>query len=263
MVFMGDCPQQVDEITPAQLRFEDKVTYAIGIILAWDNTHDLDSTIQQLIALELGGDPIANIADITCDLARSGYVDTPSGLRAVRTLKTFYQSQGRRGCADSLILDDTSDETDSIEISILTPTTSALPSKTPDTRPTPIPVATNAPVPRPEEEPVFEGQISDRFCDADRPGVIEVRVREFGGIGVPATAVRVRWDNGSDTFFTGLKPLQGDGYADFDMTPGVEYVVELPDLSSPIRATLQAEPCTDAIGRATFTSYTIDFVRVE
>jgi hypothetical protein len=37
----------------------------------------------------------------------------------------------------------------------------------------------------------------------------------------------VAWEGGSDAFFTGLAPELGLGYADFEMQPGLSYILRV------------------------------------
>ena len=46
--------------------------------------------------------------------------------------------------------------------------------------------------------------------------------------------ITVSWEGGEDTFFTGLHPEMGQGYADFSMTEGVVYSLRVGDASKPV-----------------------------
>ena len=56
----------------------------------------------------------------------------------------------------------------------------------------------------------------------DEPETAKLRftVRDTAGLGVPNVGIEIRWDAGSETIYTGLKPERGVGYADFEATPG-------------------------------------------
>jgi hypothetical protein len=51
---------------------------------------------------------------------------------------------------------------------------------------------------------------------------------------VPGVQILVIWDAGQDTFYTGLKSDLGLGYADFLMTEGVLYSLQLGDSGLPV-----------------------------
>ena len=69
----------------------------------------------------------------------------------------------------------------------------------------------------------------------------------------------MRWDDGQSLFFTGLKPERGAGYADFQMQPDMEYIVEMPSLSDPIPNPLLAAECTTETGEQSIISYRMIF----
>jgi hypothetical protein len=46
---------------------------------------------------------------------------------------------------------------------------------------------------------------------------------------IPGLQIIVKWSGGEDSFFTGLKTEKGLGYADFIMTPGISYTVQVAD----------------------------------
>ncbi len=59
--------------------------------------------------------------------------------------------------------------------------------------------------------------------------------------------IDITWENGEEKFFTGLKPEQGNGYADFIMTPDVSYSVQLA-AGSDIASGLVAPTCQNPGG---------------
>ena len=62
--------------------------------------------------------------------------------------------------------------------------------------------------------------------------------------GVEALVV---WDIGQSTFFTGLKPELGPGFADFTMQEGVTYSLQLIQ-GDGLETDISAESCTDGDG---------------
>jgi hypothetical protein len=58
---------------------------------------------------------------------------------------------------------------------------------------------------------------------------------------MPGVELLVTWEGGRQSIFTGLKPDIDSGYADFLLTPGTEYAIQVlpsslpvPDLSAPV-----------------------------
>jgi hypothetical protein len=54
-----------------------------------------------------------------------------------------------------------------------------------------------------------------------------VYVRDGAGNGIPGAEITVSWSGGQDRFYTGLKSELDAGFADFQMTRGQLYRVEL------------------------------------
>ncbi|MGF1504330.1 MAG: hypothetical protein GYB64_03830 [Chloroflexi bacterium] len=98
----------------------------------------------------------------------------------------------------------------------------------------------------------------EEVCQAEGAGLIEVLVLNEGGSGVPAVPVLARWEGGQNRFFTGLKPDQGSGYADFQTTPDRIYSIELVGLSQPVVG-LSSFACTDDTGQIGTPVYTLVF----
>lgn len=249
---------------PWQLRASDKANYVVAIMLDYSYDGDLNQAVDRLLALRFPGDPIQAVADVACSLASTGYIDSNSGLRAVRTMMTFYRLQGKQGCADTLLPSTNPDPqptTSVIEVVIPTATFMPPATKTPTpvgpAGPTATPIRAILPTAAPQTGYVL-ANIST-FCSGDESGVIQVEVQDFNGQGVPGQQVRVRWDGGNNLFYTGLKPARGLGYADFTMTPGTGYTVDLPGRSDPIAEPLAAVPCTTTSGAPATTSYRVIF----
>ncbi|MHB1384737.1 MAG: hypothetical protein ACYCYC_10445 [Bellilinea sp.] len=104
--------------------------------------------------------------------------------------------------------------------SITTPSPSSDASASPQTTLTPLAAVS----PSPTRAPVYVLVEQQTVCEAGgQAGLLQVEVRDSSGEPVPGVQINIAWDGGLDTFFTGLKPAIGAGYADFQMTPGVMY----------------------------------------
>jgi len=90
--------------------------------------------------------------------------------------------------------------------------------------------------PTPTPGPSYAAAGSSRTCDpALPPGLLQVRVLDSAGKPVPGVQVIVTWDDGQDAFYTGLKPEEGAGYADFQMVEGQTYTVNLAQGGEPVK----------------------------
>lgn len=106
----------------------------------------------------------------------------------------------------------------------------------------------------------FQGRIASTFCDTELSGIVEVFVQAVGGAAIPGQRIRVRWDGGEDSFFSGLKPERGPAYADFRMQEGLAYTIDMPGQSDPITTPLLAEACFTEGGQQALRSYRVVFV---
>lgn len=256
-------PIQETNTRPDQLRDEDKAHYVVAMMLAFNYDSDLNLAVERLLAMNLGTDPIGEVAEMACDLARTGYVNGTSGLRGVRAMRTFYQLQGRTGCADTIIPDPQSVPLEiTLEVSTPTQTLPPPPTKTPGAdiwTPTPSGLVV---VPTTPPQRTYEGFVFRTYCDVELSGTLEIRVRDASNQGTSGEPVRVQWNGGSSDFVTGLKPERGVGYADFQMELDVSYIVSIPGGSDPIPQTILAHSCFTENGDEVITSYEIIFNRV-
>lgn len=121
----------------------------------------------------------------------------------------------------------------------------ATPLPSPTILPTSSPTATISPTrtqrPTPTSRPVYRLLTQTRSCERDTP-LIEVITLDALLEDLAGVEVLVRWEGGSDRFFTGFKANEQPGYGDFSMEPDTVYTIVLAD-GSPHVENLQIEPC--------------------
>ena len=230
---------------PWQLDDAGRANYIAGITLQYSYDSDLAKAVNRLVVLKFNGDPIQAVADTACKLASSIYVDNSSGQRAVRSMMTFYQLQGRTGCADTLLaLTDQSTPNAIIEASTPTLRPPATKTPTPPAPDQPSPTPPNVVIPTIQPQADFTLVDVRTYCSKELSGLIEVRVQDYNGDPIPGASITVKWDSGESTFVTGLKPERGADYADFQMDAGKSYTVQVAGRSDPSQA-LVAGSCSD------------------
>lgn len=254
-------PVEEVDTAPWQLSRQGQADYVVAVMLAYAQDSDLSRAVTRLLELRVPGDPIQHVAEVACDLARTGYVAEPGGDRAIRAMMTFYQLQGRSGCADQLMPGVPQPSPTFDLVIAATPTLPPPPTKTNTPEgfidgPTATPTVRVAPTVAPQQR--FTVVRLERFCDADFAATIEVYVQETGGTPLPGQRVRVRWDDGESIFITGVKPGRGRDYADFTMEPDISYTVDMPGLSDPSDVMISSG-CFDATGQQTRASYRVVF----
>lgn len=120
---------------------------------------------------------------------------------------------------------------------------------------TPRPTAT--PIPTLGEPFVVTAQ--DNICDTNLPdGLLQVTVLSSNRRQMPGMKILITWDGGEESFFTGLKPELGNGYADYSMTANVTYTVQLA-AGSDIAAGLIAPTCQLPNGETYFGGIKLTF----
>ena len=108
--------------------------------------------------------------------------------------------------------------------------------------------------PRPMRPPTstpgapFELIEQEKVCDPSLGGpLLQIRILDALSEGVPRMSILVIWDSGQEKFFTGLKPELGLGFADFVMTEGVIYTLQVSDADRLVTG-LTSELCTGEEG---------------
>ncbi len=255
-------PVEEVNVAPWQLRPDHQNEYVVAVMLRFAYDGNLNRVVAALIEdVHLIDDPIGRAVAIACHLASTDYITEAGGLNGVLSIMRFYQSQGRRGCADEILPNPQVEVQRTVIAATQTPTLIPPPTKTatPGGNVTPTPAPNIVPTNPPQREFVIANITT--FCSVEISGVIEAYVQEFNGEGIPGQAVRVRWDGGNEEniFYTGLKVERGPAYADFQMSPGIAYIIDLPGRSNPSTNPLEAAPCITDTGAEALRSYRVVF----
>lgn len=140
---------------------------------------------------------------------------------------------------------------------------SATLTTTPD--PTRTPFLTNTPLatrtPTPTQGAPFVLQSRESVCDPKLEQAL-IQVEAYDAAEQPVSGVEaiVNWEGGENHFFTGLKPELSLGYADFIMTPGINYSLRLAEGGQPI-TDLAAAECEDQDQERYWGSWLLVFVQ--
>jgi hypothetical protein len=112
------------------------------------------------------------------------------------------------------------------------------------------------PTARPTRTPIptigvpFALAAQDTVCDSNLPdGLLQVFVFNLAHRQVPGAKIIITWESGEDAFFTGFKPEVGNGYADYVMSPNINYTLRLA-IGSDIATGLIAPTCQTSSGEA-------------
>jgi len=206
-------PVQYYDTDPVDLRSEHKEDYIVLVGAAYAVDGDLARAEARLTKLEEKeiGSMVAGLAE-----------------RYLREGREVEETRGLAKLADALDV-----STSAMLVYIATPT--PLPTFTPEETPialgppppmvpTPTPPATaGLPGATATPEAVFQLLEKRRFCEGQDGGRILVYVRDEEEQGLPNVRITISWPEDEDEFFTGLKPEEDPGYADFEMQQGTVY----------------------------------------
>jgi len=246
--------------TPASLRADFKDEYRLLAASAYAANGNLERARVRLALL--GGDPLSMLAEQTQRLM-AGNASAES-VRLLSLLAEAFQSptvevanpgnastsqtdvpQVNSSASPLTTLDDAAFAPPVTQLAPVTPvpsqpTLAAL-------LPTRI-LAPHAPSATPGAPFALLDQIS--FCAPENPGLLEIRLLNAADVPAVGIPIIITWPGGEETIFTGLKPdIGGNGYADFEMTPGVEYVLQLSANTTRITGLLTST-CVDSAGSA-------------
>ena len=206
-------PVQYYDTDPVDLRAEHKEDYIALVGAAYAVDGDLSRAKARLAKLEEKdmGSVVAGLAE-----------------RYLREGLDVEETRSLAKLADALGV-----STSAMLVYIATPT--PLPTVTPERPsialgppppmvPTPIlPATAGLPGATTTPEAVFHLLEKRRFCEGQGGGRILVYARDEEGQGLPNVRITVSWPEDEDEFFTGLKPEEDPGYADFEMQQGIMY----------------------------------------
>jgi hypothetical protein len=130
------------------------------------------------------------------------------------------------------------------------------PAQTQSPTPEPSPTITRTPIatvtPRPTRTPTatpgapYALQSQETICDAARPGLLRIYVRDAARQPVAGVPMVIAWGSVQETFFTGFKNEIDPGYADFSMLADVEYSLQV-GLGGEIFTGLRAPACPGGV----------------
>jgi len=206
-------PVKFVDTAPASLRADFKDQYRNLIATAYQDTGDLDRAESRLALLD-DLDPVAALSAQAQRLLLAGDPSNSASSLALLA-RAIQQDQSAKVTPNA----SSSSPTPSLVTSPANPS-GAGPALTLPPHPTPTPSSTpGAP---------FAVLSQDPVCDPSLPqGLLQVEVRNSDGGPVPGAEIVISWSGGDEDFFTGLKPELGKGYADYKLTPGQTYAVQL------------------------------------
>lgn len=273
-------PVEYVDTTPDSLRSDLKEYYQVVIAKAFQATGDLERARARLGLLDIDDPQVVLAAQSQRTLAEGASVEDAEALAELAAalgedppeLPTSTPETPTAVLTSTATLTPTLTSTPPPTLTF-TPTpvitltetaivsASVVPSETitPTITPTSGPSSTPAPTdtPRPTETPFpsitptatlgapYRLEEREEVCDPELTApLIQVYVADSSNIPVAGVEITIRWEGNLDSFFTGLKPEFGAGYADYEMTPGTVYTLQIAD-GGELIGDLTSIECTD------------------
>lgn len=222
-------PVQFTDTSPASLRTDFKDEYRLLIASAYDANPDL---VRARARLDTLADADASMALLE-QLSRMGNTAQAQNLGRLKDALAALPAPTSviTPSPSPTSATDTPTPTEAAtSAQPLSPTeTEAPPLPTASARPTGTPFtaihATRTPSPTPGKP--YELVKQSTFCDEEHPALLKVNLKQSNGKPSAGVEITITWVDGTENFFTGLKPELGAGYADFVMTRDVAYALNI------------------------------------
>jgi len=225
-------PTRVIDAVPSALRADFKDQYRSAIAAAYASTGNLPRAQARLSLLGDAAPIEALNAQAQRMLASGQSFEQADQVAALASALGNQEGAGPTSIPDTPPVNDIVVDTPSSTIPPPPPDLPLLLTETPqpiETRPTlaastPRPTRTSIPTPGAP----FALTNQESVCDSNlADGLLQVLVLNSNRRQVAGVEILITWDGGEESFFTGLKPELGNGYADYIMTPNITYTVQL------------------------------------
>jgi hypothetical protein len=227
-------PIEYIDTSPALLRSDFKDQYRILIATAYIANGDL---VRATARLKLLKDP--DIFRALSEQAQRTLAENGSSIDA-RSLGLLAIALGQAPPGPALAVTQAA-QTPTSAPSIATPADLNAPSPAAsDTTALTITVPIESPAP---PEGPYTLVTKEKICDQNLPApLLQIRVSNKSDQPVSGALLIITWPGGEDRFFTGLKPEQGLGYADYTLDPAMVYALQVGEGGEPV-ADLSAAEC--------------------
>lgn len=236
-------PVQYIDTDPSSLAAQYKDEYRRVIALAYGANRNLERARERLALMD-SGDQIQALAAQAQRMVAENQPPNEARMLAILAADLGSGSQAGAPSPQAAVEQPTQEVTQNISspteaatlevaAAIQTPTV-FIPTQTPTATRTPIPTFT----PRPTATPMrildapFVLKEKREICDGSVPaGLLQVQVTDENGDPLPGVRITITWQEGEESFYTGLAPEMGLGYADFIMITGETYVLRVGEAS--------------------------------
>lgn len=240
-------PVKYADTEPAKLADPYKDEYRRVIALSYHSDQDLNRARERLNLIDSGNlsqalaaqaqrmlaekrppEEASALAALAADLGRPAGAKAPSQAVAEASLEATIENPSTpttSGIAATEV--SAAIQTPTLPPPTLTPTITLTPapSFTPNPTATPLPISNAA----------FALKSKREICNGSlQAGLLQIQVNDADQNPLPGVRIVITWQDGQDTFITGLAPEINPGYADFIMSPEVTYRLKVGEASDMI-----------------------------
>jgi hypothetical protein len=268
LIAYGLSPVQYIDTAPVSLRSDAKEVFRGLIAQAYMADGDLERARSRLALLQ-DANPLQVLADQAQRmLAKNTSVDEARALAQMAADMQSVPVPGTGGTPRPLEPDASpTPATSSVKTDVIPTATLDIgqvvltPTDAPTKSPTPVDTFTPRAPLRASATPGAPFALKDKqkICDPKvTSGLLQVEVHNAADAPVSGVRVDVTWGSGQDSFFTGLFPLKDAGYADFVMTSGVTYNLQIGE-GGELVSKIAAPDCKDTDGSTFSGGWKLDF----
>lgn len=268
LIAYGLSPVQYIDTAPVSLRSDAKEVFRGLIAQAYMADGDLARARSRLALLQ-DANPLQVLADQAQRMLAKN--TSPDEARSLAQMAADMQSApvpGTGGTPGPVEQDATpTPATSSVKTDVIPTATLDIgqvvltPTDAPTKSPTPVDTFTPRAPLRASATPGAPFALKDKqkICDPKvTSGLLQVEVHNAADAPVSGVRVDVTWGSGQDSFFTGLFPLMDAGYADFIMTSGVTYNLQIGE-GGELVSKIAAPDCKDTDGSTYSGGWKLDF----
>ena len=245
-------PVEYIDTSPALLRQDFKDQYRLLIAAAYSANGDL---VRAKARLELLKDP--DVFRALSEQAQHSLAENGSSIDA-RSLGLLAIALGQAPPGPALAVTQAA-QTPTSALSLATPADLNAPNPNTSENSKLTPASPNQSPASPEGP--FALLDKEMKCDQNLPApLIQLQVTDKSDQPVSGVPVIVTWTGGDERFYTGLKPEQGLGYADYTLDPALVYSIQVGEGSQPV-TDLSAAECEGTAGDRFWGAWWLTFVQ--
>ncbi len=242
-------PVKYTNSAPHSLDAESKNQYRVLVAMAYTENED-KGRAEARLALLREENPERSLAVLAQQILASG--GSPEQARALAKLSVDLGGMTGDLQTDQSVQEESPTPSPSVDPSTQTVPVNSTPTSSELTGRLSTPLATFTPPAQAVVLPVLDKNFllaeQEELCkSSEDSGLLIIDIVDEKGNPMPGVRIDIVWDEGQDTFFTGLYPDEDPGFANFIMQQGMIYNLQVGGSEEIIR-NLSTPPCRNGVG---------------